>query len=338
MFGDDALRLYDRGWLWLTPIWPGDKRPAVSAWPDAGKRTPTRDAIARLAGLHAGAGVGLVYGPANPTIAMDLDILDMSLAGEARAICEEILGYTPLIRQGRAPKLLLLYRKAETFEIAGKFFGAFECFSRAGSQTVIGGIHPDTGRPYEWIAGATPMDATPEELPTVTPELVYSAIDSLGDLIRRSGYQNPATSPQGVPKAAAAKMPAKIEKARRRPRHAQRGASDRTSGAMAAVLPKLRDAADPLAEAARLASTAGYGSRYATAFGLIGALVAMGYPDEAIELAVIAPYLGHFGREEIRAREHAIGSAFAWARSSIGADDHFRDAGAAIAESLAEGW
>jgi hypothetical protein len=107
---------------------------------------------------------------------------------------------------------------------------------------------------------------------------------------------------------------------------------------MATVLPKLRATDDPLAEATRLAASAGYGSRYGTAFGLIGGLMAMGYPDDAIERAVIAPYLEHFSGTEARMRANAIASAMTWARATIGADDCHRDAGADICASLADGW
>jgi hypothetical protein len=198
MFGDDALKIYDRGWRWLTPIKPRDKRPEKSGWPNAGKNDPQRDDIAADARLYPKHGIGLCYGPANPTIAMDIDILDDAIANAARDVCEDILGATPLIRQGLPPKLLMLYRKATPFEIAGKFFGAFEVFSRVGSQTVIEGVHPDTLRPYRWIAGASPLDTAPDELPAVNPEQVYAAIDTLGDLIQRSGYRAPerASQPQ----------------------------------------------------------------------------------------------------------------------------------------------
>jgi hypothetical protein len=108
---------------------------------------------------------------------------------------------------------------------------------------------------------------------------------------------------------------------------------------MAAVLPKLRAADDPLIEATRLASTADYGSRYGTATGLIYALVAMGYDDGAIERAVIGPYLDRFTNNgEKRARANAIATATTWARATIGADEYFKDYGASIAASLAEGW
>lgn len=335
MFGDDALKFYDRGWRWLTPTKPSDKRPEKSGWPSAGKSDPQRDDIAADARRYRTHGIGLCYGPANPTIGMDIDILDDAIASAARDICENILGVTPLIRQGLPPKLLMLYRKALPFEIAGKFFGAFEVFSRVGSQTVIAGIHPDTLQPYRWIAGASPTDTTPDELPAVTPEQVYAAIDALGAMVNRSGYRAPQRVPQHQPR----QYKSTAQAAHQRPSLRQRGASDRTSGAMAAVLPKLRATDDPLIEATRLAATADYGSRYSTATGLIYSLVAMGYDDGAIERAVIAPYLDHFtNKGEKHARTNAIASATTWARATIGADECFRDDGAPIAASLAEGW
>ena len=58
-----------------------------------------------------------------------------------------MLGDTPCLRIGRAPKRLLVYRAATPF--AGRKRHPLELLAR-GQQFVAYAVHPDTGRPYEW--------------------------------------------------------------------------------------------------------------------------------------------------------------------------------------------
>jgi hypothetical protein len=92
-------------------------------------------------------------------VAFDVDVLDRELVDQIVALIAQKLGPTPLVRVGRAPKVLLVYRpecrlkKLQTPEL---FFpdgtkAKVELLGD-GQQFVADGIHPDTGKPYTWSA------------------------------------------------------------------------------------------------------------------------------------------------------------------------------------------
>src|SRR3546814_1229237 len=54
-----------------------------------------------------------VLGPGSgDRFALDIDVLDEALAWRAMELADDILGYTPFRRVGRAPKIALLFRSA----------------------------------------------------------------------------------------------------------------------------------------------------------------------------------------------------------------------------------
>jgi hypothetical protein len=83
--------------------------------------------------------------------AVDIDILDVDVANQIEALVVELAGPT-LVRVGRAPKRALLYRTEVPFaKIRTPRYeqGHVEVLCD-GQQIVCFGVHPDTGRPYEW--------------------------------------------------------------------------------------------------------------------------------------------------------------------------------------------
>jgi len=103
--------------------------------------------------LRAGSSIGI---RTNEYLAIDIDVLDPSVAQALEELAVRELGAAPL-RVGRAPKRLLVYRNAEgigklrlTFRLpSGDTEHAIEALG-AGQQFVAFGIHPKTGKPYEW--------------------------------------------------------------------------------------------------------------------------------------------------------------------------------------------
>jgi hypothetical protein len=91
-----------------------------------------------------GCGVGIATGA---VVGIDIDILDGALAIQIAELATSMLGDTPCLRIGRAPKRLLVYRAATPF--AGRKRHPLELLAR-GQQFVAYAVHPDTGRPYEW--------------------------------------------------------------------------------------------------------------------------------------------------------------------------------------------
>jgi len=129
-------------------------------------------------------------------VGVDIDIYDPDHAAYLVVIVERKLG-PALIRYGRKGAMLV-YRnstpipkinvaednpKPQKIEILGQ-----------GQQFVGYGIHPDTGRPYEW-GDADPAEIPFEELTEVTPEQLHALADlmhaelvGLGYTMRPLGY------------------------------------------------------------------------------------------------------------------------------------------------------
>lgn len=155
-YAEIAPKLFDQGYEPL-PILPGQKRPAVHAWTTV---DITEAKVEEWCRTHGDCGVGLRTGH---LIAVDIDILDPDMAQKAAEITQLRLG-TTVVRVGQWPKHLLLYRTESPF---GKLrVGKIEVLG-LGQQFVAFGIHPTTGRPYEWPLGDSPLDTALEDLPLV---------------------------------------------------------------------------------------------------------------------------------------------------------------------------
>lgn len=126
-------------------------------------------------------GTGIACGS---ILVVDIDFAtDAQLAASMRALALEIFGPTPFERQGRAPKIALVYRAAEQLPSV-----RLKCADGSGdgidlladgSQLVAYGIHPATGQPYAWIGAEAPLTASPEAAPEVTQEQMHRFLGRL---------------------------------------------------------------------------------------------------------------------------------------------------------------
>jgi hypothetical protein len=110
----------------------------------------------------AGHNLGIVCGR---VIGIDIDATDPIKVEQIEELAAEHLGPTIFQRVGRAPRTLLLYRSTpgEHIDSISKLAGCIDVLSY-GRQFVAFGIHPDTGKPYQWIA-ADPATAKVDDLP-----------------------------------------------------------------------------------------------------------------------------------------------------------------------------
>lgn len=167
---DLGARMVDNGWP-VIPIMPGAKKPgrfAGGEWADYPGWTrhcdrPTKPLEVDIWRRWPGCAVGV---PCGAVVGIDIDILDAKVAHEMQALAFSMLGETPCLRIGLAPKRMLVYRAAAPF--AGIKRHPIEVLAR-GQQFVAWAIHPDTGRPYDW-PNETPLDMAVEDLPAVTAE------------------------------------------------------------------------------------------------------------------------------------------------------------------------
>jgi hypothetical protein len=148
---DYGERLLDNGYS-VIPIMPGSKVPGQfrggewSPYPDWSRHCdrPTKPFEVDIWRRWPGCGIGIATGA---VVGIDIDILEGALAIQLAELATSMLGDTPCLRIGRAPKRLLVYRTETPF--AGRKRHPLELLAR-GQQFVAYAIHPDTGRPYEW--------------------------------------------------------------------------------------------------------------------------------------------------------------------------------------------
>ena len=154
----------------ILPIIPGMKVPGVyssgSGWREMAKwnkycerRTlPFEHAIWKA---WPGCAIGLAAGS---VIGIDIDVLDETVAHGLEKLARDMLGDTPAVRIGRAPKRALFYRADKPFR--GRKKHPLEIYG-VGSQMVVYGIHPDTQQPYLWPdEGLAELDIS--RLPVIT--------------------------------------------------------------------------------------------------------------------------------------------------------------------------
>ena len=177
-------RLVDSGYS-VIPIMPGTKVPGRftggewSPYPDWTRHCdrPTKPFEVDIWRRWPGCGVGIATGA---VVGIDIDILDGELAIQLAGLATSMLGDTPCLRIGRAPKRLLVYRTSEAF--AGRKRHPLEILAR-GQQFVAYAIHPDTGQPYEWPEDSL-LDVPLAKLPAVSEAHVMAWLDQAYAMIR----------------------------------------------------------------------------------------------------------------------------------------------------------
>lgn len=167
-------KLVDAGY-YIIPIMPNTKRPGRfdgDKWAELPRWTTieSTQTHTNIWSKWPGCGIGILTGK---VVAIDIDVLDPSVAVAVGNVFQEKLGKTDFVRIGKSPKALYLYRTDEPFpkismhpiEVLG-----------SGQQFVAYAIHPDTGKPYQWPFSA-PHEMPLEALPLVTRQQVLEACE-----------------------------------------------------------------------------------------------------------------------------------------------------------------
>jgi len=181
-----GARMVDAGYA-IVPLAAGQKFPAeysngkywpMKQWQLMGV-TGTPLPLVDIWSNFPGAGIGICCGGKTKVIGFDIDVTDAEISADIRRKVEELLGETPLVRIGKAPKVMLVYRTTEPMDKIT--MSPIEVLGN-GNQLVSHGVHPDTGRPYEWPL-ESPVETPLEALPEVTPEQVRAAVDAAYALV-----------------------------------------------------------------------------------------------------------------------------------------------------------
>lgn len=182
-----APRIAQNGWR-PVPLRARTKVPAISDWPHYELREGDELAF-------VGCGIGLLLG--NGVIAVDVDVRHPEAAERIEALAKRILG-DGLKRTGAAPKFALLYHTdAELpysgtcrYRMAGDSPDAkahrVEVLTE-GKQLVAFGVHPDTGRPYEWNGSGSPLDRRVDSLPLVDAEKIGAFLREADAVLAATG-------------------------------------------------------------------------------------------------------------------------------------------------------
>lgn len=148
---NEGARAADTGWHVL-PTKPRSKVPGhyergewreMAGWQRYCEMPPQEDEVDTWRDWPE-CGVSIACGT---VLGLDLDVEDAKLAQQIRAVAERTLGVTPLVRFGRRPRAMLVYRMATPFR--SRRVGPLDAMG-AGRQFVAYGIHPVTEQPYEW--------------------------------------------------------------------------------------------------------------------------------------------------------------------------------------------
>jgi putative DNA primase/helicase len=173
------------------------KRPTMPGW-QAKCATADEEEIEKWARSQANCtNTGILCGR---TVGVDIDVLDEALSDKLVARATELLGPTSLLRIGRAPKTLLVYRVAASItklQTPALVFGddpdtradTDKCkveILAAGQQFVAFGIHPATGQSYRWPE-KTPLDVPFTDVPLVTLEQLQQFVDESEEILRIAG-------------------------------------------------------------------------------------------------------------------------------------------------------
>lgn len=156
----------------VIPIVPGAKRPRGEKWQKYdGSPEGVEDYLAQGWGDH---GVGI---KSRRTPGVDVDILDEAVNEEIKEIVREVCGESPLQRVGLYPKVLWAYRADNPFPKVdtGEWFDPEGRKAKVeilgdGQQFVAAHIHPDTGKPYQWLNGRSVLNTKLDDLPVLTHE------------------------------------------------------------------------------------------------------------------------------------------------------------------------
>lgn len=207
LFGAVAEALVANGWAVYPQDREGARRPAPGVLPEAdhqlSQHLPTpgavRDWCIRFPCHNAAAVMGA---GSRGALAVDIDCTDQAAVDVVSDVAEAVLGYTPLRREGMAPKLALIFRSdpadpvrnaKRVLEAAGPDGGeqAIEILSR-GKALTIHGLHHKTGRYFKWL-DENPILSGPDTAPMVTQAQVTDFFERLAGVLPLK----PAHSPGG---------------------------------------------------------------------------------------------------------------------------------------------
>jgi hypothetical protein len=177
------------------------KRPTLAMWQivcsTADEAEIRRWAIDHNQSDNTGVLTGAVVG-------LDIDVADPALAPQIGALADAMLPTTPLVRIGRAPKSLRVFRaegvhrKVSTpvLFLPDGTKVQIEALGE-GNHFVSYGIHPETKQPYSW-PGASPLDVPFDDLPVLPASTLHAFLAAAEAVMRAAGGKTEAEIKDGA--------------------------------------------------------------------------------------------------------------------------------------------
>jgi hypothetical protein len=182
-FAAVAQQIAERGWR---PV-PGlqtSKTPAMKGWSGLNHAAwDAADLVAAIGDYQPVDDYCCCLAVQPEIVAIDADIIDQDHAAFADRLADDILGKTPLLRIGLAPKQIRIYRAGDS--IRSHKLHPLEIFCGTG-QFIGFGWHAKAGRPYIWPqASPLTINADSHAIPLVTRAKIERFTSELFKIVPR---------------------------------------------------------------------------------------------------------------------------------------------------------
>ena len=183
------------------PGWQTSKTPAMKGWPGLNSyEWDGADLIATIAEYQPVDDYCCCFAVQAEIVAIDADIVDPEHAAFADKLANNILGNTPLVRIGFAPKQIRIYRADD--HIKSRKLHPLEIFSGSG-QFIAFGWHAKAGRPYCWpLASPLTIAADSHAIPAVKQAQIERFTTELFKVVPRrllpTRQGRPGAAPQTI--------------------------------------------------------------------------------------------------------------------------------------------
>ena len=182
-FAQHAKLLVSNGWRPI-PGYADTKRPSINGWDAYNSRQWEADELQTMIhgrGQDEGQVICLAIQP--ELVAIDIDIENEEQARQIGLLSVEHLGGTPLVRIGRHPRHLVIYRNDGS--IRSRKLHPIEIF--AGSGQIVGfGYHAKAGRDYLWQYNS-PLDltTTSDKIPIISNTQLEAFLNACWTIVER---------------------------------------------------------------------------------------------------------------------------------------------------------
>jgi hypothetical protein len=182
-FAAVAPQLAERGWRPF-PGFQTTKVPALRGWSGLNRyEWDAADLVAAISDYQPADNYACCLAVQPEIVALDVDITDLEHAAYANGLADAILGATPLLRVGLAPKAIRIYRAGDL--IRSRKLHPLEIFSGSG-QFIAFGWHEKAGRPYIWPqASPLTIDVDSHTIPVVKQAQIERFITGLFKVVPR---------------------------------------------------------------------------------------------------------------------------------------------------------